>query len=273
MAVMIGAGYTGTAQPLSAPRVCYHSHTPSGTLASSSAAGTDSDWVTDGETWSVWTAGATTAQINVTFSSAVQIDYIGVAAHTLGSTGAAVRPAFQATSGGAYVVAPDVLSHSPAGDGALLWLFDPRPVWGVQLQISGGTEAASIGVYQVGQAMEWPRLSTFLGLPIAEAAQIRYRHQQSIRGDVIGRSVEGADLKFEIEIANLPETFRDGADWAGFKDHVQNVGPFFIAPKPQAYPQDVAYARLTDQPRFNRGIPNRRVSGTVALPCMGYIAP
>lgn len=275
MATIIGNGYTGTTQPLTSPRVCYQSFSVDSTSASGgSAAGTYTDWVTDGETWSVWTAGATTTTLNITFgATAVAIDYVGIAAHTLGSTGADVQLAFQLTDGGAYVTQADVGSHTPAGDGAILWLFDRRDVFGVQVQISGGTSAASVAVFQAGQAFEFPRASTFLGLPISEAAQISYRHQRSIRGDVLGRTVEGAELQFEVAIANLPETFRTGTDWQGFKAHVQDVGPFFIAPKPAAYTDDVAYARLTDQPRFNRDVPNRRASGSVALSCMGYLAP
>lgn len=273
MAVIIETGFTGVAQPLTSPRICYQAFTPSSTLASSSAAGTDTDWITDGETWSVWTAGATTAQLNIVFASSVEIDYVGVAAHTIGSTGADVQIAFQLTDGGAYAIPTDIGSHAPEGDSAILWLFSRRSVFGVQIQISGGTGAASVAVMQAGQAFEWPRASTFLGMPISEAAQIKYRHQQSITGDVIGRAVSGAELQFNVDVANLPETFRTGSGWQGFKEHVKDVGPFFIAPKPQAYTDDVAYVRLTDQPRFNRSVPNNRVSGTVSLPCMGYLAP
>jgi len=85
-----------------------------------------------------------------------------------------------------------------------------------------------------------------------------------------------ADLRFDLTVQNLPETFRAAAGditWKGFINHVDNVGPFFIAAKPSSYPDDVAYARATERPRFNRERPNLNNSGAVTFQCMGYAAP
>lgn len=121
-----------------------------------------------------------------------------------------------------------------------------------------------------------PQLSVFTGLPISESKQVRYRHQQSIKGDVLGRAVEGADLRFDLTVQNLPETFRAASGdvtWKGFINHVDNTGPFFIAAKPSSYPDDVAYARAMERPRFNRERANLNNSGAVTFQCMGYAAP
>lgn len=245
------------------PRICFDKHT-STVSTTSSASGYNPDWMLDGETWSVWRAGSTTQTITLSFSTQTT-SYAALAAHNLGSIGASVT---------CQVGGVTVGSISPTDDSAILFLFSSRSASQIQFVITGGT--AEIAVAQAGDALEMPQLSVFTGLPISESKQVRYRHQQSITGDVLGRAVEGADLRFDMTVQNLPETFRAATGditWKGFINHVDNVGPFFIAAKPSSYPDDVAYARATERPRFNRERPNLNNSGAVTFQCMGYAAP
>lgn len=265
MSAVIQSGFTGIAEPIDQPRICFDTHTATPT-ATSTATGADVNWLVDGETWSVWEGGSTSQTVTLTFSSAAT-SYAAIAAHNLGSTGATVTCA----AGGVTVG-----SISPDDDGAIVFLFGSTTVTTVVFTISGGSAAPQIAVAQAGEVLEMPRLSVFTGLPISESKQVRYRHQQSIRGDVLGRAVEGADLRFELTVQNLPETFRAAAGavtWKGFINHVDNTGPFFIAAKPSSYPDDVAYARAMERPRFNRERANLNNSGAVTFQCMGYAAP
>jgi len=265
MSVVIQSGFTGIAEPIDQPRICFDTHTAT-PLASSTAAGADVNWLVDGETWSVWEGGSTTQVVVLTFASAAT-SYAAIAAHNLGSTGATI-----ACQAGFVTVG----SISPDDDGPIVFLFGSTTVTTVAFTISGGSAAPQIAVAQAGEVLEMPRLSVFTGLPISESKQVRYRHQQSIRGDVLGRAVEGADLRFDLTVQNLPETFRAAAGdvtWKGFINHVDNTGPFFIAAKPSSYPDDVAYARAMERPRFNRERANLNNSGAVTFQCMGYAAP
>jgi len=265
MSVVIQSGFTGISEPIDQPRICFDTHTATPT-ATSTATGADVNWLVDGETWSVWEGGSTSQTVTLTFSSAAT-SYAAIAAHNLGSTGATVSCA----AGGVTVG-----SISPDDDGAIVFLFGSTTVTTVAFTISGGSAAPQIAVAQAGEVLEMPRLSVFTGLPISESKQVRYRHQQSIRGDVLGRAVEGADLRFDLTVQNLPETFRAASGdvtWKGFINHVDNTGPFFIAAKPSSYPDDVAYARAMERPRFNRERANLNNSGAVTFQCMGYAAP
>jgi len=265
MSVVIQSGFTGIAEPIDQPRICFDTHTATPT-ATSTATGANVAWLVDGETWSVWEGGGTSQTVTLTFSSAAT-SYAAIAAHNLGSTGATVSCA----AGGVTVG-----SISPDDDGAIVFLFGSTTVTTVAFTISGGSAAPQIAVAQAGEVLEMPQLSVFTGLPISESKQVRYRHQQSIRGDVLGRAVEGADLRFDLTVQNLPETFRAAAGavtWKGFINHVDNTGPFFIAAKPSSYPDDVAYARAMERPRFNRERANLNNSGAVTFQCMGYAAP
>ena len=263
MSVVIQSGFAGIAEPIDQPRIGFDAHSATGS-ATSSASGYDPNWVTDGETWSVWRAGSSSSTLTVTFSSQT-VSYAGLAAHNLGSIGATVSCQIGGTTVG---------SISPTDDSAIMFLFSPRTATTARFVITGGV--AEVAVAQAGEVLEMPQLSVYTGLPISESKQVRYRHQQSIRGDVLGRAVEGAELRFDLTVQNLPETFRAAAGditWKGFTNHVDNTGPFFIAAKPSSYPDDVAYVRATERPRFNRERPNANNAGAVTFQCMGYAAP
>jgi len=265
VSVVVQSGFAGNAQPIDQPRICFDTHAATPT-ATSTATEADVSWLTDGETWSVWEANSTSVTVTLSFSSATT-GYAAIAAHNLGSTGATITcRAGGGTKG----------SISPSDDSAIVFLFANVSVSNVQFLISGGSAAPQIAVAQAGETLEMPRLSVFTGLPISESKQVRYRHQQSIRGDVLGREVQGAELRFDLTVQNLPETFRAAVGdvtWQGFLDHVDSTGPFFLAAKPSSYPDDVAYARATERPRFNRERANLSNSGTVQFQCMGYAAP
>lgn len=262
MSVVIQSGFLGNIENIDNPRICFDRHTATAT-ATSTASGSSAAWLVDGETWTVWEGGGTSQTVTLTFASAVT-GYAALAAHNLGSTGATVTCQAGLTTVG---------SISPDDDGAIVFLFGNTTVTSVTFTISGGSAAPQIAVAQAGEVLEFPRLSTFVGLPISESQQVRYRHQQSIRGDVLGRAVEGADLRFDLQIDYLPETFRTAAGditWSGFKTHLEATGPFFVMSKPSSYPDDVAYARCVEHPRFERTMPNAAASGSVTLSCMGY---
>ena len=263
MSVVVRTGFSGLNQPINQPRIGYEAPDATAT-ATSSASGYDPNWVTDGETWSVWRAGSASSTLTVSFASQV-VSYAGLAAHNLGSIGATVT-----CKVGGLVIG----SLSPQDDSAIMFLFFARETTNVSFEITGGV--AAVAVAQAGRVLEMPRLSVFTGLPISESKQVSYRHQQSIRGDVLGRAVEGAELAFELTINNLPETFREAAgavSWKGLLRHIDRTGPFFIAAKPVSYPDDVAYVQATERPRFSRETPNRLLSGSVTFNCKGYAAP
>jgi hypothetical protein len=263
MSVVIQSGFSGIVEPIDQPRIGFDAHSAAGS-ATSSASGYSASWVTDGETWSVWRAGSSSSTLTLTFSNQT-VSYAGLAAHNLGSIGATVSCQIGGTTVG---------SISPTDDSAIMFLFSPRTATTVQFVITGGV--AEIAVAQAGEVLEMPRLSVYTGLPISESKQVRYRHQQSIRGDVLGRAVEGAELAFDLTINNLPETFRATAGdvtWQGLLRHIDSTGPFFIAAKPGSYPEEVAYVQAVERPRFERQTPNHLLSGSVTFSCRGYAAP
>lgn len=274
MSVIVQSGFVGNVEPIDNARVCFDAHAATGT-ASGSASGADPDWVTDGETWSVWQGSGASVSLTITFASTYTTGYAALAAHNIGSTGASVSLQ-TSTDGNTFTAPSGITAHSPDDDSAIVWLFGNASIRAVRFVFSGGSAAPQVAVAQAGEVLEFPRLANFVGLPISESERVSYRHQQSITGDVLGRAVQGAHLEFQVVIQHLPETFRTATGditWKGFKAHIEATGPFFVIPKASSYPDDVAYARCTEQPRFERALPNAAASGAVTLSCMGYRAP
>lgn len=267
--IYIAQNHTGINYALDHPRFCFEK--AGGTYtATSTADGADVSWLGDGETWSQWMAGSGTVTVTQTFSASREVDYVGIAAHDLDLAGSTI--ALEIDTGSGFAVVPGLSGIEPSDDSAILFLIEPTEADAVRLVVTAGT-APKIGVMQAGSSLELPRKATYTALPISESEQTTYRTAQSIKGQVLGRAVEAAELGFGIDLANLSETWRasDGAvSWKAFTAHVRDVGPFFVASRPLRYSDDVAYGVANERPRFDRAIANRNISGTVSLNFLGY---
>jgi hypothetical protein len=270
--IYIASNHVGTIYPMDHPRFCFHKWGATVT-ATNSAAGADPDWMDDGETWSQWQAGSSTVTVTLTFSETRSIDYIGLAAHDLDLAGSTLD--LQIDTGAGFATVPGLGAIEPADDSSILFFVGPVDVDAVRIAVTG-TSAPKIAVFQAGLSMELPRKCTYTALPISESEQTRYRTAQSIKGQVLGRSVEAAELGFTIDVANLSEAWRQETginSWSAFTAHVRDTGPFFVASRPSRYADDVAYGVANDRPRFNRQLPNHAVSGQISLDFMGYKRP
>lgn len=254
------------------PRFCFHKW--AGTYAATnSAAGADVNWLGDGETWSQWRAGAASVNITLTFSEARSISYVGIAAHDLDLSGSTISLQFDTGSGFANVTG--LTGIEVADDSAILLLFAETEVDAVRVVITGDS-APTIGDLQAGLAMVLPRRATYTALPISESEQTTYRHTQSIKGNVLGTTVEAAELSFSIAVSHLSEDFRATSgltSWPSLIAHVRSAVPFFVASRPGSYADDVAYGVASERPRFDRAIPNRNKSGKFELLFLGYKRP
>lgn len=270
--IYIASGHIGVASELDHPRFCFQKW-PATATATSTAAGTEPAWVMDGETWSQWKAGSGGASLTLAFGAARDVSYLGIAAHDLDLSGSTIR--VQIDTGAGFTDVAGLNAIQPPDDSAILCLLGPVSCVAVRLVITGAV-APYVGVMQAGLAMELPRRATYTALPISESEQTSYRHAQAVKGAVLGRAVQGAELAFQIDIAHLSEEWRQAAgvaSWQAFTKHVRDVGPFFVASRPSKYSDDVAYGQVTQRPRFDRAIPNHRLAGSISLAFKGYKRP
>ena len=269
MSVVIEAGFTGVAQGLNNPRLCWRK--VAGTVtASTEAEGFDAEFAYSEELVNAWKPTAIPADWTVTFDDDAEVSFIGIGAHTIGSSGATVKVQVADGLGGWDDIAGSEVS--PSSDDALLFLFDAVEVGGVRVVLTG--EIAEIGYILTGQATEIPRLAQFTGLPITESQQVEYRDNTSMTGKPLGRTLQRDGLEFTVEIENLPETFRS-TEWAAFREAMERGGRqfFFYAPKPDKYPDEVALAWQRQPAPFERAVPNKNISGAINMTCGGYRQP
>lgn len=270
--IYLETDFVGIAEPLTHPRFCFHKRNATYT-ATNSASGANVAWLGDGETWSQWQAANASVTVTMTFPGARMISYVGIAAHDFDLAGSTLN--LQINTGSGFSTVPGLGSVQPDDDGAILFLFGQVSATAVRIVVSGSS-APSMSVFQAGLVMELPRLSTYTATPISESEKVRYRSAQSVRGQVLSRLVEAAELSFTIDIAHLSEEWRvaSGAtSWKAFLAHMRDAGPFFVATRPVSYPDDVAYGVAAERPRFERQIANARLAGAVSLNFQGYKRP
>lgn len=270
--IYIETDFIGIDEPLTHPRFAFHKRAATYT-ATNSASGADVAWLGDGETWSQWTAGSASVTVTMTFSGTRAIDYVGIAAHDFDLAGSTIN--LQIDTGSGFATVAGLGSVQPTDGSDILFLISPVNADAVRIVVTGSS-APSMAVFQAGKVMELPRLTTYTALPISESEQTSYRTARSIRGQILSAVIESAELNFSIDIQHLSETWRRAsgvASWGAFIDHVRTVGPFFVASRPSAYPEDVAYGRATERPRFNRAIPNANVAGEFTVQFQGYKRP
>ena len=269
MSVVLQNGFIGIEQGLNNPRLCWRK--VAGTVtASTEAEGFDAKFAYAEELVNAWRPTAVPADWTVTFADDAPVSYVGIGAHTIGSSGATVKAQVPDGSGGWNDVPGCVAT--PSDDAAILFLLSVQDVGAVRVVVSEAI--AEIGYILTGQATEIPRLAQFTGLPITESQQVEYRDNTSMTGKPLGRTLQRDGLEFTVEIENLPETFR-ATEWAAFRQAMERGGRqfFFYAPKPEKYPDEVALAWQRQPSPFERAIPNKNISGAINMTCGGYRQP
>lgn len=237
----LNAGEVG-GQPLRHPRVGSQDYYASGTITASSEA-TDYPAVNvgDGLDWDWWEPTSLPAWVEVDAGSAVNVTYMGVAAHDFGTQGITATPQYSTDGGSTWNDAAP--SESPSDDAPILWLFTSTSAryWRLYLE---GSNIPKVPVAQVGDALHWAR-PIYQGhspMPLSRQTDIRPNRAES--GSRLGRSIirRGNATSFSFE--NLPYDFvRDEVD--PFIKRAR-TRPFFIAWRPTKAPDDVGWGWTND---------------------------
>jgi hypothetical protein len=237
--IVIKTGFSPTV-PLSHSRIGIDSITRNGlATASSEAAGFPAGAAANPLTYEFWRATSLPATWKVDAGAAKEVSYVGIAAHTLGTSNCTVT--VQYSTDDSNWVTMD--SHTPLDNSAIMFLFAPTTARYWRLSISGAV-VPSVGVVYIGKALEMER-ACFAGLvPINFSRDTVIRPNRSEGGQWLGRSVIRQGSSMGVAYKHLTyDWYKDNFD-PFVEDAI--VYPFFFGWRPDGYPESVGYVWVSD---------------------------
>lgn len=226
-------------QPLTHTRIGYQTYTrgatPAQVQASSTAVGAVADAPLRPDTVEYWEPQSLPATWRFDMGELRDVDYLGIAGHTIGSARCSVRVETSADGESWQALAGDLL---PADNSALMFLDESRPARYVQMTLEG-EQPPRVAVVYVGVALAMPRPIYGGHTPITLSRETVLHHSLSRGGQFLGQGYRRLGLTGSIAFRHLP------ASWyrAQFDPFVRAARryPYFVAWRPATFPAEVAY--------------------------------
>src|SRR5690625_2944541 len=225
---------SSTAVPLTHARIGYRSILrPDNVTASSAHPDHPAANAATVNTYQFWQPASLPATLTVDAGEAVEVDYLGIARHTLHGCAVSLQ---SSEDGSAWVTRIDIAPENKA----LMLLIEPTVAryWRLRIEGSGTPE---VGVVFIGKALAMQRMIYGGHSPITLSRQTTIRPSKSDTGQFLGRTVIRRGVQTSASWRHLT------ADW--YRQHfdpfveyaTQQQGPFFFAWRPESFPQEVAY--------------------------------
>lgn len=249
--ISISADLQSSSSTLRYPRICYETRTL-GLLASSvTVSSEDVDGPKDAplrpDTEEYWEPTSLPASWQVNLGSQASVDYVGIAGHTLGSTGCSVIA--EVSTGAAGSPANDLIwvtlgSASPTDDFPILFLDAANAnVRHLRLRITGSSPAfiPRIAVIYVGSMLTFERGVGIAGgfSPPNLSRETTMMETLSNNGNFLGQSYKRKGVRASMTVRGMtPSWYRSTFD--PFVKHARRY-PYFLAWNPLDYSYDVVY--------------------------------
>ena len=179
-------------------------------------------------------SGALTVKFQM--SADAEVNFIGIAAHTLSGESVAISTA--ETVGGALTAVEEVAftNNKP-----IMLTFETRTIREVALVVTLSA-ASEIGVISAGKSLQMPRDIYGGHSPINLSQNTTYNAVQSESGQILGKTIirKGSSTSFSWRLLD-DQFYRDS-----FQPFVESARtlPFFIKWRPDFYPTEVAYGEV-----------------------------
>lgn len=221
--------------PLTHARIGYQSIcTASNVIASSEAAGFPAGDATNIFTNEFWQPTALPATWTCDAGTGADTDYIGIAAHTLGSSQCSVTIEYS-TDNSTWT---QLNAFLPPDNRPVMLIYPTVTARWWRFTLNGPT-IPRIGVIYIGQALQMQRAIYGGHAPLTLSRQTTIYNQLSESGQFMARSIIRQGNSTSFEWKNLT------ADWyREFFDpfvRAARTRPFFIAWRPSRFPEEVGY--------------------------------
>lgn len=229
----------GGAQVANHPRIGYQTYTKDGALDASSAQdGFPALAAGIPNTYEYWRPNALPAWLRCNAGAPVDVDYMGIAAHTLGTYGGTFRLEYSLDN----VIWQDASGNMTVPDDTPIFVFFPSifaQFWRLYLEDNGGNPIPFVGVWYIGKVLTMPHEIYAGHSPINLSRQTVVRSNKSEGGQFLGRYIVRSGVATTISFKNLP------AVWyrINFDPFVLEARktPFFFAWRPTKFPSEVAF--------------------------------
>lgn len=246
--IKVQTGFNPTI-PLNHSRIGHQTFTRTGTATASSAQTLfPADAPLNEMTYEYWRPASMPASWVLDTGASNIVNYFGIAAHTLGSSGCVLTIA--SSPNNATWTTIDTLT--PADDSQIMFLFANVTARYYRLSIAGST-VPSVGVIYIGKTLDMLR-PCYAGLtPISLSEDSVIRPNKSEGGQWLGRSVLRSGSSMKVSYSNLENAWVRTAFRAFMDDAI--IHPFFFAWRPDSYPDDVGYVWVGDNIKpSNQGV-------------------
>lgn len=261
MPVILGGGLVLQPAPAAFsannPIVGYHNViTVAGVVAETEAAGAPALNLANPSTYLFWRGANATAQ-RITFSIPAEyvglIDYVGVAAHNLGTVAASIAIEARANVLDAWTqqVAPQMLSD----DSPYLGRFTPASFAEVSILLGAGAAAPQIAAVYVGKLLVLERRIYVGHQPMTFNRETSFTTGESEEGQFLGRLQSKQMQRTALDLQNITPAFYRSSVEPWFQHAATK--PFFWAWRPSSYPHEVGYAWSLGDPTVS----NQRSNG------------
>jgi hypothetical protein len=225
--------------PLSHSRIGIDNIVRTGTVTASSAeTGFPASAAKNPLTYEFWRPTSLDAWWKVDYGSPVEVNYCGIAAHSIGTSGANVTVQYS-TDDSTWVT---VMGENQGDDSPMMFLFESVTAryWRIFLQ---GSVVPSVGVVYFGKALEMQR-ACYSGIaPINFNRTTVIRPNRSENGQWIGRSIVRQGVSTSVAFRHLDyDWYRQNFDPFA-KEAIKY--PFFFAWRPDIYYDAVGYVWTT----------------------------
>lgn len=227
--------------PLNHARIGYKSIlTENNVTASSQAAGFPASSLVNPLTYEQWRPTGNNATVTVDYGQTVDADYLGIGGgHNLSNVDATLTIEWS-IDGNSWTTLKQI---KPGNNSPIMLLFNTLTAryWRVSFS---STSPVQVGTMYIGESLSMQR-SIYGGVtPITMARQTEFANNQSETNQFLGRSVIREGLSFSLSWKHLT------ARW--YRDYfepfvlVARERPFFIAWKPDTFPDEISFCWTTD---------------------------
>ena len=221
--------------------------------------------ITNPNTFERWERSGSDTTLTITQNTPQVIDSIAIGAHNLGTIGTTISIATSETGVSAFTTRATI---TPTDDKSIIVLLGSDvTAQRIRLTLGGTIVGVEIGVLYAGKALAMQRPIFGGHAPIHLNAETTYSNNASETGNWLGRTIVRNGYATSYKWQFLTD------DW--YRDNFQPFAvlarkkPFFIAWRPDLYPNETAYCWLTGDTK-----PNNRGGGTnymeVSIDVQGY---